>query len=118
MAERCPRTVQGSYGTYPWPCTLAAGHQGGCEPQIDARYYTAPLEQMPAPVLASELRSALHRAETTRIGWERDTVSVRRRLSNVISRLEALTAGNRKTIPAADVRRVLEEALQDVEEES
>jgi len=103
----CPKTVRGSIGDYPWPCILAEGHAGECEPQIDARYYRKPVDTFSPRVLASELRAALHRAETAERAHREDPAQAR--LSALISRLETLTAGNRKTVRADTIRAALDQ---------
>ncbi|MDH2425755.1 hypothetical protein [Sphaerisporangium sp. TRM90804] len=110
MASICPRTVRGRYGDRDWPCIRGAGHQGDCEPQIDARHYAVPLEDMPARALASELRAALARLEASERRMQAYAASVGARLARLITQLQTLTSDQRKTVPAAAVREALEQA--------
>lgn len=111
MPAACPHTTTGRYGTYAWPCILATGHPGGCEPQIDAHHYPAPLDNLPAASLVSELRLLLHRYEADRAAWAQAADAARSRLSDAICLLEKATSGRRKTVPVAEVQAALDAAL-------
>lgn len=108
----CGRVAhQTEHGT--WPCIRAAGHDGDCQPNVDARYYSAPVDTLDRDFLAAELRTWIERYQLV----ARDCDEARRQHANradaLIRELIRLAPANgkRKTVPADEVRRAWQEAL-------
>ena len=118
MIPVCPKIAhRTSYGE--WPCIRAAGHDGDCKPDIDARYYDVPVTDRDQEWLVTEVRILLEYLDAAdrRFAEQRQTTARLEQLIRAIARL-APANGTRKTVPAAAVRQVWQDALNGTVEAS